>query len=202
LVSAVLAILAEDHRSAEIRLIDLVETLDRGVLDALGADRPHGVESQILARAVVAVGRRLVERAAQEAAARAGSAESAVAARRAGSAESAVVAAAEVSAVAAMRAGSAVAATLAAAEAYVRAPGDETYNAYFECATNSYPYGTGEGHYGIDEECEPGSGCFTGAGTLYFAGCQVGFGVVIEALRAELVPWLRRLVGPVDSDGA
>jgi hypothetical protein len=171
LALAVLAILAEDKRSAEIRLRDLVGTLDRGVLDALGADRPHGVEAQILARAVVSAGRPLAEHAVTPARA----------------------------------ARSAVAATLVAAEAYVQAPGDDTYDAYFKFATNSYPYGTGEGHYGIGEECEPGSGCYTGAGTLYFVGREVGFGVVIEALQAELVPWLRGLAGsdwpPVGTSG-
>ena len=84
-----------------------------------------------------------------------------------------------------------IAATLAAAEAYVRAPGDDTKQAYFDCATSSYPYGSGEGHYGIAESCEPGSGCITGAGTLLCVGRQVGFEVVVEALTAELVPWLR-----------
>jgi hypothetical protein len=85
-----------------------------------------------------------------------------------------------------------VAATLAAARAYATAPGDETDLAYFECATSSYPYGSGEGHYGIETQgCQPGSGCTSGAGTLYFAACEAGFDVVICALTAELTPWLR-----------
>ncbi len=131
----------------------LVAALDHAVLDSYGADRPHGVEVQILARAVVAVGRPLAERAPAPN----------------------------------------VAATLAAAEAYALAPDDAAYEAYFWCATSSYPYGTGEGHYGIGEDCEPGTGCYTGAGTLYHVAREIGFEVVIEALRAELVPWLREL---------
>jgi hypothetical protein len=85
-----------------------------------------------------------------------------------------------------------IAATLAAAEAYARAPSDETHLVYFERATSSYPYGSGEGHYGVEtQSCEPGTGCRSGAGTLFFAASAVGFDVVIRALAAELAPWLR-----------
>jgi hypothetical protein len=95
-----------------------------------------------------------------------------------------------------------IAATLAAAEVYARAPGDATKQAYFKCATSSYPYGSGEGHYGLAESCEPGSGCITGAGTLLCVGRQVGFEVVIEALAAELVPWLHAWAGQVGTTEA
>jgi hypothetical protein len=84
-----------------------------------------------------------------------------------------------------------IAATIAAAEAYADDPGDETWRAYFACATDSYPYGAGEGHYGIEAGCEPGSGCVTGAGTLVSVAAMVGFDAVVDALAAELTPWLR-----------
>ena len=86
-----------------------------------------------------------------------------------------------------------ISATLGAAEAYARDPGDQTELALFECATDSYPFGPGEGHYGITERdgCEPGSGCRSGAGTLLFAARETGFAVVIQVLTAELAPWLR-----------
>ena len=86
-----------------------------------------------------------------------------------------------------------ISATLGAAEAYARDPGDQTELALFECATDSYPFGPGEGHYGITEQegCEPGSGCQSGAGTLMFAARETGFAVVIQVLTAELAPWLR-----------
>jgi hypothetical protein len=86
-----------------------------------------------------------------------------------------------------------ISATLAAAEAYARDPGDMTELALYECATDSYPFGPGEGHYGITEPdgCEPGSGCRSGAGTLLFAARGIGFAVTVQALTAELTPWLR-----------
>jgi hypothetical protein len=136
---------------AEARVIALVGVLDRAVVAAVQGERDHGVEAQVLARAVVAAGRPLMERAPAPA----------------------------------------IAATLAAAGAYARSPGDETQSEYFACATSSYPYGSGEGHYGIEDGCEPGSGCISGAGTLLCVGRQVGFEVVVDALTAELVPWLR-----------
>jgi hypothetical protein len=98
-----------------------------------------------------------------------------------------------------------ISATLAAAEAYARDPGDPTELALFERATDSYPFGPGEGHYGTTERdgCEPGSGCRSGAGTLLFAARETGFAEAISALTAELTSWLRtsqakpELPGPV-----
>lgn len=86
-----------------------------------------------------------------------------------------------------------ISATLAAAEAYARDPGDRTELALYECATDSYPFGPGEGHYGTTERdgCEPGSGCRSGAGTLLFAARETGFAAAVQALTAELTPWLR-----------
>jgi hypothetical protein len=83
--------------------------------------------------------------------------------------------------------------TLAAAEAYARDPGDQTELALYECATDSYPFGPGEGHYGTTERdgCEPGSGCRSGAGTLLFAARETGFAEAVQALTAGLIPWLR-----------
>ena len=98
-----------------------------------------------------------------------------------------------------------ISATLAAAEAYARDPDDRTERALYECATDSYPFGPGEGHYGTTERdgCEPGSGCRSGAGTLLFAARETGFAEAIDTLTAELSPWLRasqarpELPGPV-----
>src|SRR6185437_17163173 len=86
-----------------------------------------------------------------------------------------------------------ISATLAAAEAYARDPDDRTERALYQCATDSYPFGPGEGHYGTTERdgCEPGSGCRSGAGTLLFAARETGFAAAIQALTAELAPWLR-----------
>lgn len=85
-----------------------------------------------------------------------------------------------------------ISATLAAAEAYARDPGDETEMALYQRATDSYPFGPGEGHYGTTERdgCEPGSGCRSGAGTLLFAARETGYAIAFQALAAELTPWL------------
>jgi hypothetical protein len=151
LAGAVLAILGDDEAAAHERVTEFVRILDRSVYDAFLADRYHGIESQILARAVVAVGRPLWEQ----------------------------------------KPAATIAATIAAAQAYVQAPDDETWVAYATCATSSYPFGSGDGHYGVEDSCEPGSGCITGAGTLLHVADEVGFDVVIAALITELVPWLR-----------
>lgn len=160
LVADVLAIIGDDRRAAEERVTALVRVLDRSVYDALLAGRYHGVESQVLARAVTAALRPLTEQVPAPN----------------------------------------IAATLAAAQAYVRAPGDRTWDAYATCATSSYPYGSGDGHYGVEESCDPGTGCITGAGTLIHIAEEVGFEVVVEALASELVPWLRTRSDSAGSD--
>jgi hypothetical protein len=78
-----------------------------------------------------------------------------------------------------------VAATIAAAEAYVAHPSEEAYAEYFAAATRSYPFGAGEGCYRVDgaEDCEPGSGCRTGAGTLDQIAAVVGAQGVRDAIR-------------------
>jgi len=95
-----------------------------------------------------------------------------------------------------------ISATLAAAEAYARDPDERTGLALYRCATDSYPFGPGEGHYGTTERdgCEPGSGCRSGAGTLLFAARETGFAAAVQVMTAELAPWLRTtqagLTGP------
>jgi len=81
-----------------------------------------------------------------------------------------------------------VAATIAAAEAYLAHPSEEAYTAYFAAATGSYPYGAGEGCYRVDgaEDCGPGSGCRTGAGTLDLIAAVVGARAVRDAVRAAI----------------
>jgi hypothetical protein len=78
-----------------------------------------------------------------------------------------------------------VAATLAAAEAYLAHPSEEARMMYFAAATRSYPYGAGEGCYRVEDadDCGPGSGCRTGAGTLDQIAAVVGARAVHEAIR-------------------
>jgi hypothetical protein len=87
-------------------------------------------------------------------------------------------------------AGHPVVATVAAADAYVRHLTEETADAYFAAATRSYPYGAGEGCYALrgGDDCEPDSGCRTGAGSLYQVAVAVGASAVIAAIKRELGP--------------
>jgi hypothetical protein len=82
-----------------------------------------------------------------------------------------------------------VRATQAAARSYLTAPGEDTWTAYSARATDSYPYGPGDGCYAIADPptgCDAGTGCPSGAGTLYFAGDEVGFADVASAITAVL----------------
>ena len=92
-------------------------------------------------------------------------------------------------------------ATIEAAEAYVLAPTEEHFDLYFTAATASYPFGSGEGCYAVADlgypNCEPGSGCTSGAGSLDSIAAELGDEVVMRALVEELVPWLRGVVDPV-----
>ncbi|NMB55396.1 MAG: hypothetical protein GYA15_11900 [Leptolinea sp.] len=85
--------------------------------------------------------------------------------------------------------------TLQAAEAYCQTPVPDQFALYFKAATRSYPFGSGEGCYAINEcgfpGCQPGSGCPSGAGSLYSIARVVGSEVVWQAITAELIPWLK-----------
>ena len=91
--------------------------------------------------------------------------------------------------------------TINAAEQYCLEPTEPTFDCYFEAATASYPFGAGDGCYAIDElgyaSCEPGSGCTSGAGSLYQMALDLSVDAVWQALTLELVPWLRGGVDPV-----
>ncbi|NBD36857.1 MAG: hypothetical protein GVY30_12785 [Chloroflexi bacterium] len=93
--------------------------------------------------------------------------------------------------------------TIEAAEAYVLAPTDEHFERYVIAATNSYPFGSGEGCYAIAElgyeGCALGSGCGSGAGSLGSFAAELGDAVVMELIAAELIPWLREEGDPVAS---
>ena len=88
--------------------------------------------------------------------------------------------------------------TVAAADDYGRQPSENAHDAYFAAATNSYPYGAGEGCYAMDgaASCEPGSGCISGAGSLAQIAFRAGAPAVLDALGAELTPWLHGIEAP------
>jgi hypothetical protein len=91
--------------------------------------------------------------------------------------------------------------TIDAAAQYCLAPTEHYFDCYFEAATASYPFGAGDGCYAIDElgyaSCEPGSGCRSGAGSLYQMALDLSVDAVWQALTLELIPWLQGGVDPV-----
>jgi hypothetical protein len=87
-----------------------------------------------------------------------------------------------------------VRATLQAAERFVHEPTEAHFDAYQRAATNSYPFGPGDGCFAIAETgyagCQPGSGCSSGAGCLNLP--QIGDEIVMLVLAEELIPWLEQ----------
>lgn len=85
------------------------------------------------------------------------------------------------------------------AEIFAIEPTVENFNAYQHAATNSYPFGSGDGCYAVSETgfagCEPGSGCSSGSGCLYLSGLENDF--VMQCIADELIPWLENREDPV-----
>ncbi len=92
-----------------------------------------------------------------------------------------------------------IAQTIQAAEGFALAPTLDNFAAYQNAATNSYPFGPGDGCYAIAATgyagCEPGSGCRSGAGCLYLV--ELGEIVVMETVAKDLLPWLQREDDPI-----
>lgn len=88
-----------------------------------------------------------------------------------------------------------VEATLRAATAFALEPTLDRYDALVAAATDTYPFGPGDGCFAIPalgvEGCAPGSGCRSGAGTLAAIAEEISYEVAVDALRAGLLPWLR-----------
>jgi hypothetical protein len=84
--------------------------------------------------------------------------------------------------------------TIKAAEVYILEPSQDLFDNYFMAASDSYPFGSGEGCYAVDElgypGCEPGSGCMSGAGSLYNMAGVLGPAIVMQSIARELIPWL------------
>ena len=93
--------------------------------------------------------------------------------------------------------------TIHAAEAYVLDPAQDRLDSYYAAATASYPYGSGEGCYAVAElgypGCQPGSGCASGAGSLYSLAHDLGVDDLWRGIAKDLVPWLQGESDPVAS---
>lgn len=89
--------------------------------------------------------------------------------------------------------------TIQAAERFALEPTIDNFDIYQSAATNSYPFGPGDGCYSIAETgysgCEPGSGCSSGSGCLYIS--EFDEIVVMEVLGKNLLPWLQSEDDPI-----
>jgi hypothetical protein len=60
--------------------------------------------------------------------------------------------------------------TTEAAQNYLNSSTEANWDVFFDCSTNSYPFGPGDGCYAVSEtgieNCKQGSGCISGAGCL------------------------------------
>lgn len=84
--------------------------------------------------------------------------------------------------------------TIEAASEYVVFPNQQNLDNYFFEATNSFPFGAGEGCYTVSslvktEHCGIGTGCRSGAGSLYFH--KLDNKIVFSIIKENLLPWLR-----------
>lgn len=82
--------------------------------------------------------------------------------------------------------------TIEAAEQFALEPTIGNFDQYQNAATNSYPFGAGDGCYAIPETgyhgCDRGSGCRSGSGALYLA--EIDKIVTMEIIQNALLPWL------------
>ena len=85
-----------------------------------------------------------------------------------------------------------IAATTRAAERYVAAPSHENDLAFFDAATQSFPFGPGDGCLDVDAigGHRPGGGCRSGAGFLWHVAEDAGHAEVRARLVAALEAWL------------
>lgn len=94
--------------------------------------------------------------------------------------------------------------TIHSAEEYALNPSEQNWGALFVSATDFYPFGPGDGCFGIAElkgnsntHCGPGTGCASGAGLL--ASQNMAPEIVMAAIARELIPWITGEDDPVIS---
>ena len=92
--------------------------------------------------------------------------------------------------------------TIKAASEYVIYPDANSFEKYFTCATNSYPFGAGEGCYSVKQlvkneahPCAIGSGCMSRAGSILLNG--IDHTIAFQVIVADLIPWLKNSHDPV-----
>jgi len=90
--------------------------------------------------------------------------------------------------------------TIKAASAHVLFPNENNLNFYFAEATNSFPFGAGEGCYsveapGAEDPCGIGTGCRSGAGSLLAS--ELDAELIFAYIQRDLIPWLKDEFDPV-----
>ncbi len=95
-----------------------------------------------------------------------------------------------------------IVATIKAGENYALNPTEQNWDLLFHCATQSYPFGPGDGCLSIPElengvSCQPGSGCMSGAGSLASLGLDDV--AAFATIAAELLPWINGTDDPLIS---
>lgn len=87
--------------------------------------------------------------------------------------------------------GSPVERTLSAASNYLKEPTEPNWSDFIKASTNSYPFGPGDGCYGIEAighgSCGPGSGCRSGIGFVFFVSSDRA--LAQECLRTAFKAW-------------
>jgi hypothetical protein len=93
-----------------------------------------------------------------------------------------------------------VTATTRAAREYALHPTEENDNAFFEAATDSFPFGPGDGCLAVEElggHETRGAGCGSGAGFIWYVAQQIGMGRARAAIVRDVVPWLEGTGDPL-----
>lgn len=96
--------------------------------------------------------------------------------------------------------------TIKSGENYALDPTETNWVAFTSSATMSYPFGPGDGCFSIERfektnnlSCKPGSGCSSGAGSLASTSNGLNEIEIMQAIAAELVPWIRDNDDPIVS---
>lgn len=83
--------------------------------------------------------------------------------------------------------------TINSASEFVLFPSVKNADQYFRDATNSYPFGLGEGCYSVNElgknkSCGKGTGCQSGAGSLMCT--DKNSDLILKVINENLLPWI------------
>lgn len=88
--------------------------------------------------------------------------------------------------------------TVRSAEEYALNPCERTWDSLFHDATQSFPYGPGDGCHSIENNnCAIGNGCKSGSGCLDVG--SVPHDIAMRVIASEVIPWINGTDDPVIS---